>query len=141
MAVTCLSASKSANPDTSCNSASARRAAGWELARELLDHASRAGVSVLWASGVHYGKWAANYSDPLQNASLRGLVAEIGAHPALAGYYGCDDCCNTGRNREPNPNPDGTDQLFMYARVRRERMELRCDTREPCRLRGGLGAR
>ena len=27
------------------------------------------------------------------------------------------------------------------ARVRRERMELRCDTREPCRLRGGLGAR
>ena len=90
--------------------------AGWELARELLDYAAQAGIAVVWGSGLKYGPLAANLSDPALNATLHQYVAELGGHPALAGWYGCDDCCNKGKNRGRAP---GDTQLAGFAEVRR----------------------
>jgi hypothetical protein len=53
-------------------------AAGWRVARELLDGAAAAGIGVVWGSGLHYGDLALNFSDAATNATLHRLVAELG---------------------------------------------------------------
>lgn len=39
-------------------------------------------------------------------------------HPALAGWYGCDDCCNKGINKDTERAPGQPTQLYGYATVR-----------------------
>eukprot|EP00937_MAST-01D_sp_MAST-1D-sp2_P001781 g1781.t1 len=82
------------------------RAGGWSnltLARRYLDAAARAGLSVLWNAGVDaYARAAAgipNGTGVVGNATeewaaVEGVVRALRQHPAIGGWYACDDCCH-----------------------------------------------
>ena len=83
------------------------RAGTWTnatLAKIFLDACSSAGVSVLWNVGADtLARAMAGIVDKKTNrtndaASLRrylvGNVSMVRDHPAIAGYYACDDCCH-----------------------------------------------
>eukprot|EP00947_MAST-08B_sp_MAST-8B-sp1_P005831 g5831.t1 len=84
------------------------RAGGWSNlteATQYLDAAASAGLSVLWnvgadrlaraMAGILDKKTGLPVGDPKELwAETAGNVTAIKDHPAIGGYYACDDCCH-----------------------------------------------